>query len=389
MTRLPAARLLPRTAPGRGALASAVAALALSALPAPPLAAQQQPGTFSLPPSTPSPTPAPAGPADERAGVAIPPRPVTVPTETEQPRPAPTTSASPTAAPPPRESAPPARASAPSPAPASTPAQSAPAPAATGAALPQADATAAPAEPLPVLPEAGSLTDPVQVPETPTEALGASVLPEWWPWAAGGAGALVLLGGAGLIGRRRRARKPLRLAAPVAKPAASDTPPAEAGLPRLDLALDITSATRSVMMFTLEYRLTIANRTDRAVNGLNVALQLACARASAGAGGGAGSAQILTDVARIGPHQGQSLTGTLQLPLSAITPLRQGTTPLFVPLVHVTLEGEGQRALARSFVVGPPSASGRVHPIPLDQPPGGIAGLKAQAIAVPAVSAAA
>jgi Meckel syndrome type 1 protein len=228
------------------------------------------------------------------------------------------------------------------------------------------------------------------VPDAPSEALGASILPDWWPLAAGGAGALVVLGGAGLVWRRRQRRKPLRLAAPVAKPAAAaDASPAAADLPRLDLALEITAATRSVMMFTLEYRLTIANRSPGAVNGLNVALQLACARASAGSGAGAGSAQAISDIARIGPHQAQTLTGSLQLPLSAITPLRQGATPLFVPLVHVTLEGDGQRALARSFVIGPPSASGRVHPISLDVPPGSIAGLKAQAIAIPAVSAAA
>jgi Meckel syndrome type 1 protein len=62
-----------------------------------------------------------------------------------------------------------------------------------------------------------------------------------------------------------------------------------------------------------------------------------------------------------------------------------------VPLAHVTLEGEGLPAQARSFVVGTPSPSGRVHPIALDVPPGGIPGLVAQAVAIPprAASAAA
>jgi hypothetical protein len=81
----------------------------------------------------------------------------------------------------------------------------------------------------------------------------------------------------------------------------------------------------------------------------------------------------------------------VQLPLSAIVPFQQGMMPLFVPLVHVTLEGEGQRALARSFVIGTPSTggAGRVHPIPLNKPPGTIAGLVAQSVANPAHSAAA
>ena len=95
------------------------------------------------------------------------------------------------------------------------------------------------------------------------------------------------------------------------------------------------------------------------------------------------------EIARIGSHQARSVTGTVQLPLSAISPVRQGTTPMFVPLAHVTLEGEGLRAMSRSFVIGPRSASGRLHPILLDQPPGGIAGLVAQAIAIPPATAAA
>jgi Meckel syndrome type 1 protein len=208
--------------------------------------------------------------------------------------------------------------------------------------------------------------------------------PQWWPYAAGGLAALALLGAGALAWRRRKPRT-LRLAAPVA--GASADPAAASQPPRIDLTLEITAATRSVMMFTINYRLTIANRSERAVNDLNAAAKLVCARGAAGAS--AGAAQGLETIARIGPHQARSITGTLQLPLSAIAPLRQGQTPLFIPLVHVTLEGEGLPADTRTFVIGAPSASGRVHPIALDQPPGGIAGLVAQAVAVPAASAAA
>ena len=223
----------------------------------------------------------------------------------------------------------------------------------------------------------------------------AAALPDWWPWAAGGLGALALLAGGALL-RRRRKPKVLRLASPVSLTQADA--PAQS-LPHLDLALEITGATRSVMMFTLQYRLTIANRSDRAVSDLALALQLACARASKdpnadGLGGNApslGAAQRTGLIERVGPHQSRTFTGEVQLPLAEILPLRQGMMPLFVPLVHVTLEGEGQRALTRSFVIGTPSANGagRVHPIPLDQPPGTIAGLVAQSITIPAVSAAA
>ena len=188
--------------------------------------------------------------------------------------------------------------------------------------------------------------------------------------------------------RRRRKPKVARLAPPVeagdrAVPDSSDD------APRIDLTLEIISATRSVMMFTVQYRLNIANRSDRAVTDLAAAVQLACARASGGNAPSAGAAQSAAGIARVGPQQARSITGTLQLPVSAISPLRQGQTPLFIPLVHVTLEGQGLPADTRTFVIGTPSPSGRVHPILLDVPPGAIAGLVAQAVSLPQASAAA
>jgi hypothetical protein len=159
----------------------------------------------------------------------------------------------------------------------------------------------------------------------------------------------------------------------------------------LELTLDVTGATRSVMTFTLHYRLTIANRTGRAVNDLSLAVQLECARRGAGNAASPGAAQRLDRVDRIGPHQSRSIIGEVRLPLSEIAPLHQGNLPLFIPLVHVTLEGEGQSALPRSFVVGTPSAggTGRLHPIRLESPPGSITGLRAQRVALPAASSAA
>jgi hypothetical protein len=394
MIRTPARRRF-RLAPG----------LALAASLATPLAAQQPPGSFTLPTATPAPGPAPAGPADERAGVAIPPRPApapapsptALPTVRPAASPAPPTAASrvpldlpaPPRAAPDRESAPQARASAPSAPPAPADPAIAGNPAIEGGPSPAASGGQE------AMPGAEALPAPESASPAPQSIVPAGNLPAWWPWAAGALGAAAVLGGGVLLWRRRRPGAP-RLAAPSGS-AMSDT--AAAGSApgsdpaRLDLAIEITGATRSVMMFTLEYRLTLANRSERAVCDLAVAVQLACARGSAGASGdnapSAGAAQHLDTVGRIGPHQARSIAGTVQLPLSAIAPLRQGSTPLFVPLVHVTLEGDGQRALAKSFVIGTPSASGRVHPIRLDQPPGSIVGLVAQGIAVPRMPAAA
>lgn len=363
-------RLYARTLP----FAALAAALTLAA----PLAAQQ---TFDLPPASPSPTPAPAGPADERAGVAIPPRvvPTATPTPTIEPLPSPSASQPPLRLPAPRESASPARSRAPAPGqPLPAPVPTTPAPAATAdpSALPPV--SAGPPQPRSPATGAGPVAD--------AEAPGGAPLPAWWPFAAGGVGTLVVLGGA-LLAWRRRKPAAHRNAAPAASATAEATVPSAP--PRLEIALEITSATRSVMMFTIGYRLTIANRSDRAVNDCKAATRLACARAAADSASPAGAAQDTGTIARIGPHQARSMTGTLQLPLAAIAPLRQGKTPLFIPLVHVTLEGEGMPDLTKTFVIGTPSASGRVHPIALDQPPGGIAGLVAQAVALRAGSAAA
>ncbi|PLK25131.1 hypothetical protein C0V72_02215 [Porphyrobacter sp. TH134] len=379
MTYLPA-RLSP----------SIAAALALAGVPLASLSAQDQSGTFSLPEPTPTPAPVPAGPADERAGVAIPPRAAVTAAPVIQPLPSPAPSAS---QPPPRLPAPPqprAAASAPPPAqPRAADAAGAP------PALPPVTAETAPAAaPLAPAPSP-SASLPADLPDTgPQTDPAAPLLPDGWPYAAGGLGALLLLGGGVLAWRRRKPKAP-RLSAPPAITGSSEAALGADDQPRLDLTLEITAATRSLMMFTIGWRLTIANRSDRAVNDLSAAVQLACARASAGAnaaGGAApsaGAAQGLVGIERIGPHQARSLTGTVQLPLSAIAPLRQGTTPLFIPLAHVTLEGQGLRAMTRSFVIGTPSASGRVHPILLDQPPGTVAGLIAQPIALTPDSAAA
>lgn len=196
---------------------------------------------------------------------------------------------------------------------------------------------------------------------------------------------------------RRRKPKVLHLAAPPPGMAGQVPAPETAPKPAhttdlaLDLALEVTGATRSMMMFTLHYRLKIANRSGQAVNDVNLALLLACARAETTNAAAPGAAQALEQIPRIGPHQTHALTGSVQLPLNQIAPLHQGRTPLFIPLVHVTLEAEGQSALTRSFVIGTPSASGtgRLHPIPLNIGPGSINGLMAQRIAVPVAAVAA
>jgi len=154
---------------------------------------------------------------------------------------------------------------------------------------------------------------------------------------------------------------------------------------KLDLSVEIANGTRSVMMFALDFRIDIVNRSDNAVRDLDVAAKLACAQSGAASTAPVEGAQPLAKIERIGPHQSHRITGQLQLPLNQVTAIRQGAKPLFIPLLHVTINGAGQQPILNSFVIGTPSmaSQGRVHPLPLDGPPGGLPDLRAQLIKEP------
>jgi hypothetical protein len=365
-------------------LRSFAALLALAA--AMPLAAQGAPGGFSLPQPTPTPTPAPAGPADERAGVAIPPR-----NATPAPRIAPApvlsdeTASSPSPSPSRARQAQPAPRAAVTSLPATRAVPPAPtaaplAPEVSGAGIPAFEQPV-PAASAPSAPAAAPMTAPtitIAPPFAPSDAPGAPAFD--WRWLAAGAALLASLLGALLLWRRRKP-KVLRLAAAPTIP----DPNAEPVLPRIDLALEIPGATRSLRMFTLRYRLTLASRSDRAVNDLVVTVQLACAKRGASNAAALAAAQNIQPMERIGPHQSRTISGEVVLPLTAITPVMHGQAPLFIPLLNVTIVGEGQQAMAKSFVIGTPGSGGkgRVQPLVMTGPPGALPELTARPIDPP------
>lgn len=308
------------------------------------------------------------------------------PLELPAPQPAPPSATAPLELPPaatptPTPAATPAPAPAATPGAAQTPGVLAPSPAPVDeavAAPAAAESDAADETPLPPPPQSEPL------PQAPSSALGGSVWPAWWPWAAGalaGLGALL----AALVLLRRRQPKVLQLAAPAKSAAAGATGSADAVPARLDCQLDILSASRSLMMFTIEYRLEIANRSTRAVRDLQVTTRLGYPGRTgeeAALAPGAEHGEILP---RIGPHQSRSVTGTLRLPLSEIAPIRQGASPLLIPLIHLILEGAGYPRETRVFVAGTPSPAnlGRLQPIRLGTAPGGIAGVRALPVNAP------
>lgn len=152
----------------------------------------------------------------------------------------------------------------------------------------------------------------------------------------------------------------------------------------MDVTLDVVSASRSVMMFSLEYRVNLANRSDRAVRDITVASQLVCAQRGMPNAAPVAGGHPLGGIDRIGPHQSRAITGQTQMPLTEVHAIKQGGKPLFVPLLHIRIEGAGQEPLSRSFIVGNPSSAsqGRLHPIRLDTPPGGLPDLAVREVKV-------
>ncbi len=207
------------------------------------------------------------------------------------------------------------------------------------------------------------------------------------PGARGAAAASPYTGTAASRPDPQPANRPAEDAAP--RPAPSPSPAAppldlrdtDEVLP-LDLTLAIISATRSVMMFTVEYRIALTNRTDKAVRDITLSARLTSAQKGTSNAGSLGAGTPIGVIDRIGPQQSIAVTATMQLPMVEVRAIRQGSTPVFIPLLHVTLEGAGQRAATTTFVIGTPSAAThmRLHPIALDTPPGSIRGLRANEI---------
>ena len=177
-----------------------------------------------------------------------------------------------------------------------------------------------------------------------------------------------------------------RLSPIAALNSAKPSPPATKPIPtsplHVDLTLDIKSASRSLMRMSVEFTLEIANRSDQSVRDLNLAGELSSAREGAAGPAPVDRTQHLTKVDRIAPHQSRRVSGTLQLPMSEVTAIRQNGNPVVIPLIHFRLGNANQPAIKRTFVVGTPSAmnQARVHPLLFDGPPGGLPPLRAQMI---------
>ncbi|MBX7482417.1 hypothetical protein [Qipengyuania qiaonensis] len=320
--------------------------------------------------SAPSPTATPQaqGPADTRSGVEIRPRAVNTPA----PRPtvAPTPSLS-VELPEPRPSA---TASAPqsSPLPRVTPR-----PVETVPAQPQVRPTSVPLDgtgfPPPSADPAPAATAPPS-PVSPPVLAEAGDSGDGLPWLPiGAAAALLALLGAGFLFWKRRQ---VPIVPEIERPLVADAQGGES-VPLADalsVRVENEKLIRSAAYATLKYRLILINRTNGPLSNVAVGIDLVSAHAGAPM-----EQQIATvgtalekrhDIARISPRQNVTLEGQVQLPLAQAHVIRQGRYPLLVPLMRVRVDGPGEEALLKTFVVGQGiPGGGRVQPFRLDEGP--------------------
>ena len=352
----------------------------VAALPAPLMAQSAQ--DFSLPPApAPSATPQVQGPVDTESGV-VPIRPRAIRTATPTPTPVPTPTPSAAAAAEPART-PEARATSTT-GPAARPAPSvaaSPRPTLVPRAIETAPVVAPPAQEFPpVQPTDGS--DPISAPPPapdiaqplePAEVATGDTDSGNWTWLAALAAALAAVA-IGLIAWRRRSTNaaPPEIERPVVAPRGAAPPIAVADALTVRLAAE--KLTRSAMFATLKYRLTLVNRADSALSDVSVGIDLVSAHSGAPMEEQVATPATILEtrhtLARIAPRQNVAVEGEVKLPLSAAQVIMQGRHPLLVPLMRVRVDGAGDQALVKTFVVGQGQPDGgRVQPFRLDEPP--------------------
>ncbi|MEP5937212.1 MAG: hypothetical protein ABJ239_02690 [Erythrobacter sp.] len=385
------------------ALISCAAVAAANAVPA---MAQDPVRDFTLPPSeTPTPTPTPVqGPVDDTGPVPvgpIPVRPIPVgprSNETDAPTTAPSPAVTPSATP----------SGAATGQPVAPPQQAAPQTAQPTNVQP----TLSP-DPLTVSGE--TVDDPQPIEATSSEVAIPTQSPaplpgftfdntdaaqdeqddqDWpiWLWlVAGLVGLIVLVGGAWMAIRRRASNTTVPTIVPPIVPTktpidsgASTEPNLAATKGRFALDLQILTVMRSLRMVTVTGRVTIANRSDRALRDVAISGDLISASKSVPmeqqmARDGVQLAG-LTQIERIGPNKSHAIDVTLQIPIGEIDGFRQGNVPMFVPLARICADCDSADRVAKTYVLGVSSPGQKLHPLPLNGPPGGYQNVGARAL---------
>lgn len=357
-----------------------------------PASAQQSPRDFTLPPPAAEPA---QGPVDDSGLVPVAPR--VIPTERPAQEPASDTATETASAPAPvapvtqsggdvrtnREAGRPSTA------------QAAPAPSPATSSLVAAIESPL-SEPL-AAPDAGARSDPAQANALPSLLPSKDVTPvpadHWaiipaWQWVL--AGGLALLFGLVLtalaLRRRKIARQVPTIEPPLVNARAIANNDADLGQ-AVELAVEITGLSRSLMMLTADCHLSIANRSSRALRDLSVFADITSAHRSLPADRQLaleGTVLPLCDtLERIGPHQSHTMQFSLKLPVRELAAFRRGEATICVPLLRIRVEGPAIGCRVQTHVIGLAngSATGRLHPVPLHTPPGSYPDVRARALA--------
>lgn len=376
----------PNTRPSLIALAFAAGSVTVPAT-----VSAQSAQDFQLPPNpTPTPTPTVQGPVDLESGAPAVPRPIVTPVP--RPVPAPVPTPAPTAVATPIPTPGPATRQQPGPTATQPANRQTPTTSATTATAPigteQGIGQSTPGETIPGeapgasfdLPPPPASAAPATRPDVATTE-GEST-PAWW-WLAGLA-ALALLAFAVVWWRRQSRAAPLRIEPPVVRKDAN--PAATAQRAALTLRPEAIRLTRSVMAATLSYRLTVLNRGTEALTNVVIEADL---------GSASGDRPVEEQVAmatraleprhtlpRLGPGQSARFEGKVQLSLAQAGVLRQGNTPLMVPLLRLRTTAEGIAPNAQTLAIGQQGTggSGRLQPFRLDEGPRGYEPLAQRAL---------
>ena len=207
----------------------------------------------------------------------------------------------------------------------------------------------------------------------PQAAAAATPAPAWWwliPAALAGAIAAWLL-------LRRRDSKPAARAesAPAAAPPPSpEQPPLPAGPETLKLTLEPVRLSITLINAALQYRVTLANRTAAPFRQVALALDMIGAHASLSddsqlARDGA-ALELRHELFDLSPDEVVELVGEIRLPLTDVRAIRAGSALLFVPLVRLRADFDGQ-TLTHVTVFGeaPNFPAGPLRPFRLDLGP--------------------
>lgn len=211
---------------------------------------------------------------------------------------------------------------------------------------------------------------PVEAPSEETQETGFKA-----PWpllAAGGALLALLLGGLFAWRRRSVHAAPPEIERPQVAARNEQTSRVVASAPDVQIRAEALKLTRSLANATLDYRVTLINRSTSALSGISLGADLVSAHGDQPAEQQVATPSSLLDrrhvFDRIAPGQSVRYEGKLLLSLAQARVIRQGNMALLVPLLRIRLDGAGDAPIVRTFVVGQGVADGgRVAPFRLDE----------------------